>query len=216
MEPAVFIVSAVVVLAGALGVLLARNPVHAALFLVQTLFGVAVLFVLLNATFLAAVQVVVYAGAIVILFLFVIMLMGVDRADDLGIEPIAGQRPLAVVTGASLLGLTLVVMLVAVDGSTGVRAANAALGDAADNTRRLGEALFTDMVYAVELTAILLTVAVVGAVALARRLKGPLQPIPVEAVAAVPADEGAPDLPASQDPSPEGRSPDDTASGDPA
>jgi NADH-quinone oxidoreductase subunit J len=115
-----------------------------------------------------------------------------------------------------LLGLTLVVMLVAVDGSTGVRAANAALGDAADNTRRLGEALFTDMVYAVELTAILLTVAVVGAVALARRLKGPLQPIPVEAVAAVPADEGAPDLPASQDPSPEGRSPDDTASGDPA
>ena len=196
--------------------LLARNPVHAALFLVQTLFGVAVLFVLLNATFLAAVQVVVYAGAIVILFLFVIMLLGVDRADDLGIEPIAGQRPLAVVTGASLLGLTLVVMLVAVDGSTGVRAANAALGDAADNTRRLGEALFTDMVYAVELTAILLTVAVVGAVALARRLKGPLQPIPVEAVAAVPADEGAPDLSASQDPSPEGRSPDDTASGDPA
>jgi NADH-quinone oxidoreductase subunit J len=216
MEPAVFIVSAVVVLSGALGVLLARNPVHAALFLVQTLFGVAVLFVLLNATFLAAVQVVVYAGAIVILFLFVIMLLGVDRADDLGIEPIAGQRPLAVVTGASLLGLTLVVMLVAVDGSTGVPAANAALGDAADNTRRLGEALFTDMVYAVELTAILLTVAVVGAVALARRLKGPLQPIPVEAVAAVPADEGAPDLPASQDPSPEGRSPDDTASGDPA
>ena len=216
MEPAVFIVSAVVVLSGALGVLLARNPVHAALFLVQTLFGVAVLFVLLNATFLAAVQVVVYAGAIVILFLFVIMLLGVDRADDLGIEPIAGQRPLAVVTGASLLGLTLVVMLVAVDGSTGVRAANAALGDAADNTRRLGEALFTDMVYAVELTAILLTVAVVGAVALARRLKGPLQPIPVEAVVAVPADEGAPDLPASQDPSPEGRSPDDTASGDPA
>ena len=216
MEPAVFIVSAVVVLSGALGVLLARNPVHAALFLVQTLFGVAVLFVLLNATFLAAVQVVVYAGAIVILFLFVIMLLGVDRADDLGIEPIAGQRPLAVVTGASLLGLTLVVMLVAVDGSTGVRAANAALGDAADNTRRLGEALFTDMVYAVELTAILLTVAVVGAVALARRLKGPLQPIPVEAVAAAPADEGAPDLPASQDPSPEGRSPDDTASGDPA
>ena len=216
MEPAVFIVSAVVVLSGALGVLLARNPVHAALFLVQTLFGVAVLFVLLNATFLAAVQVVVYAGAIVILFLFVIMLLGVDRADDLGIEPIAGQRPLAVVTGASLLGLTLVVMLVAVDGSTGVRAANAALGDAADNTRRLGEALFTDMVYAVELTAILLTVAVVGAVALARRLKGPLQPIPVEAVAAAPAAEGAPDLPASQDPSPEGRSPDDTASGDPA
>ena len=80
MDAAVFIVSAVGVLSGAVGVLVARNPGHAARFLVQTLFGVAVLFVLLDATFLAAVQVIVYAGAVVILFLFVIMLLGVDRA----------------------------------------------------------------------------------------------------------------------------------------
>ncbi|MBC8196155.1 MAG: NADH-quinone oxidoreductase subunit J [Acidimicrobiia bacterium] len=184
MEVAVFIVSAVVVLSGALGVLLARNPVHAALFLVQTLFGVAVLFVLLDATFLAAVQVMVYAGAIVILFLFVIMLLGVDRADDLGIEPIAGQRPLAAVVGMSLAGLLATVLLVAVDGLTGAPAGTP-IGDAGDNTRRLGEALFTDMVFAVELTAILLTVAVVGAVALARRLSGPMQPLPVVAIAEV-------------------------------
>jgi NADH-quinone oxidoreductase subunit J len=124
----------------------------------------------------------VYAGAIVILFLFVIMLLGVDRADDLGIEPIAGQRPMAAVVGVSLAGLLATVLLVAVDGLTGARGGTP-LGDAGDNTRRLGEALFTDMVFAVELTAILLTVAVVGAVALARRLSGPMQPLPVVAIA---------------------------------
>ena len=63
------------------------------------------------------------------------------------------------------------------------------MGDAGDNTRRLGEALFTDHVFAVELTALLLTVAVVGAVVLVRRLAGPLQPLPVVAVASEPEDE---------------------------
>lgn len=189
MDAAVFIVSAVVVLSGAVGVLVARNPVHAALFLVQTLFGVAVLFVLLDATFLAAVQVIVYAGAVVILFLFVIMLLGVDRAEDLGIEPIVGQRSVAAIVGASMLGLLLTLLLVGVDGPTGARGANATLGGAEDNTRRLGEALFTDHVFAVELTALLLTVAVVGAVVLTRRVRGPLQPLPVAAVAVASDDE---------------------------
>ena len=91
MDAAVFIVCAVMVLSGAFGVLLARNPVHAALFLVQSVFGVAVRFLLLDATFLAAVQGIVYAGAIVILFLFVIMLLGVDRVDDLDVFDGRGQ-----------------------------------------------------------------------------------------------------------------------------
>ncbi|MDE0927631.1 MAG: NADH-quinone oxidoreductase subunit J [Acidimicrobiales bacterium] len=183
MDAAVFLISAVVVLSGAVGVLLARNPIHAALFLVETLFGIAVLFILLDATFLAAVQVVVYAGAIVILFLFVIMLLGVDRADDLGIEPIAGQRPMAAVIGASLLGLTLTTLLISVNGPTGDAGPTAVLGNAETNTRLLGEALFTDHVFAVELTALLLTVAIVGAVVLARRISGPLQPLPGVAIA---------------------------------
>ena len=183
MDATVFLISAVIVLVGALGVLVARNPVHAALFLVQTLFGVAVLFVLQDATFLAAVQVIVYAGAVVILFLFVIMLLGVDRAEDLGVEPIVGQRPLAAVIGASLMGLLLTLLLVATDGPTGARGRTAPLGDGVDNTHRLGEALFTDYVFAVELTALLLTVAVVGAVVLARTVKGALQPLPVVIVA---------------------------------
>ncbi len=83
MELFVFICAAAMVLAGALGVVLRSNPVHAALSLVLTLFGIAVMFVSQQAEFLAAVQVIVYAGAIVVLFLFVIMLLGVDRAENL-------------------------------------------------------------------------------------------------------------------------------------
>ena len=77
-----------------------------------------------------------------------------------------------------MVGLLLTVLLIAVDGPTGRLAATAPLGDAGGNTRRLGEALFTDYVFAVELTALLLTVAVVGAVVLSGRVTGPLQPIP--------------------------------------
>src|ERR1700735_4991915 len=91
----VFAASAAVILVGAIGVVTSRNPVHAALSLVMTLFGVAVLFIEQEADFLAAVQIIVYAGAIVVLFLFVIMFLGVDRAEDTSIEPLAGQRPLA-------------------------------------------------------------------------------------------------------------------------
>ena len=180
MEVTVFIICSVIVLSGALGVLIARNPVHAALFLVETLFGIAVLFIMLDATFLAAVQVVVYAGAIVILFLFVIMLLGVDKAEDLGIEPISGQRPLTIIIGTSILGLVHTTLLISVNGPTGTLAPTP---EPTTNTKNLGEMLFTDHLFAVELTARLLTVAVVGAVSLARRIKGPLQPLPiVEAV----------------------------------
>ena len=142
--------------------------------MVQTLFGAAVLFVLLEATFLAAIQVIVYAGAIVILFVFVITLLGIDRAEDLKVEPIAGQRPLAVVLGASIFGIILTVLIVAVGGPTGVREANTPIGDAADNTRLLGETLFSKQVFSVELTALLLTVAVIGAVVLSARPQKPL------------------------------------------
>ena len=108
MEWAVFIVFAVAALAGAVGVVLSRKPVHAALFLVLTLFCVAVFFVLQEAHFLAAVQVIVYAGAVVILFLFVIMLLGVDESEDLFAEPLRGQRPVAAVAGVALVaGLLL-------------------------------------------------------------------------------------------------------------
>ena len=100
LEYVVFFSAAVMILGGAIGVIALRNPVHAALGLVLTLFGVAVQFVALGAHFVAVVQIIVYAGAIVVLFLFVIMLLGIDSATDLSIEPIKLQRPLAAVMGA--------------------------------------------------------------------------------------------------------------------
>src|SRR5690348_17431645 len=107
MDKLVFAVSALVVLYGAVGVVFSRNPVHSALSLVMTLFGVAVLFVAQEAHFLAAVQVIVYAGAIVVLFLFVIMLVGVDKEENVQAEPLRGQRIAAVVLGIAVLGQVL-------------------------------------------------------------------------------------------------------------
>src|SRR5204863_35030 len=104
MELFVFVVAGAMVLGGAVGVVVRTNPVHAALSLVATLFGIAVLFVAQHADFLAAVQVIVYAGAIVVLFLFVIMLLGVDQSEDLETEPLGGQRPAAIAVGGALLG----------------------------------------------------------------------------------------------------------------
>lgn len=174
MDETVFIVSAVIILVGAIGVVASRNPVHSALFLVQTLFGVAVLFILQDAHFLAAVQVIVYAGAIVILFLFVIMLLGVDKAESLEVEPIAGQRPLAVVIGAALAGIIFSVVLVATDSVTGSRAVDVErmLDNGRSDVDRMGRVLFTEFAFAFEATAALLTIAVVGAVVLTRRVKG--------------------------------------------
>ncbi len=168
MELFVFVISAAIILGGAIGVVAFRNPVHAALSLVATLFGVAVQFVSLEAHLLAAVQVIVYAGAIVVLFLFVIMLLGVDTADSLREDPLPGQRPLAIVGGLALLGLLLAVLLFAENPVTGADAAVAGFGDRA-NVEQLARVLFSDYVFAFEITALLLTIAVVGAVVLARR-----------------------------------------------
>ena len=174
MELAVFIVAGAICLGGAIGVVASRNPVHAALSLVATLFGIAVLFVAQEAHFLAAVQVIVYAGAIVVLFLFVLMLLGVDRAEDLSIEPIAGQRIAAVALGLCVLALPLLA-LASTDGeATGVRAAEGALNridEGASDLTQLGHSLFTTYLFAFEVTSVLLVVAVVAAVVLARRVR---------------------------------------------
>ena len=172
MELFVFVCAAAMCLVGAVGVIVRRNPVHAALSLVLTLFGVAVLFVAQEAHFLAAVQVIVYAGAIVVLFLFVIMLLGVDRAEDLRTEPLVAQRSLAAVVGAGLLALLLTAVIrgndvLAVRGSGLATQLEAEDGDA--NIAQLARSVFGDYVVAFELTSVLLVVAVVGTVLLARR-----------------------------------------------
>jgi NADH-quinone oxidoreductase subunit J len=168
-EMFVFLVAAAICIASSLGVVLFRNPVHNALSLVATLFGVAVLFVAQGAYFLAAIQVIVYAGAIVVLFLFVIMLLGVDRADDVKFEPIPGIRIAAIVVGIALLGMTLMALLGAEDVATGTPSTLAPLDPGVPDINRIGAALFTDYIYAFELTAALLTIAVVGAVMLSRK-----------------------------------------------
>ncbi len=170
METAVFIVCAVIVLAGALGVVLSRNPVHAALSLVGTLFGMAVLFLNLEAHFLAAVQIIVYAGAIVVLFLFVIMLLGVDRLEDLSVEPITGQRALAGLVGVGTFVLVVAFLLTSEIGGLATRVLTLEIADQPFGLRRIADVLFTDYVYAFEATAALLTISVVGAVVMSRRM----------------------------------------------
>jgi NADH-quinone oxidoreductase subunit J len=162
-----FAVAAVICVVGALGVVLARNPVHSALMLVMTLFGVAVLFVEENAQFLAAVQVIVYAGAIVVLFLFVIMLLGVDRKEAIERDPLPAQRPLAIAVG--ILGLVEVLLLARGQWPAGARSVSGALGSPGDNVSLIGKSVFTTYLLAFEVTSALLVVAVVGAVVLARR-----------------------------------------------
>jgi NADH-quinone oxidoreductase subunit J len=169
-----FIVASAIVLLSALGVVLARNPVHSALMLVLTLFGVAVLFVAQQANFLAAVQVIVYAGAIVVLFLFVIMLLGVDQTENIQEEPLRGQRPLVAVL--VLIGIAEFALLARsshwVTGqhqaSGSVQAATHGNPPVSDVTL-LARSIFTRYLLPFEATSVLLVIAVVGAVTLARK-----------------------------------------------
>ena len=154
---------------------LSRNPVHSALWLVGTLLAIAGFFVLQKAYLLSAVQVIVYASAIVVLFLFVIMLLGVDKAEDLRTEPMLRQRYLGPVVGIGVLGLVGAAILVARDRTIvkNVEGLNTLGHDA--NVKQLARSLFSDYVFAFELTSVLLVIAVVGTVLLARRPNKGLQ-----------------------------------------
>ncbi|MGI8751413.1 MAG: NADH-quinone oxidoreductase subunit J family protein [Acidimicrobiales bacterium] len=180
----VFVIGAVLILAGAFGVVLLRNPVHCALMLVVTLFGIAVEFIDQQADFLAAVQIIVYAGAVVILFLFVIMFLGIDRRERIAAEPFRGQKPLAAILGV----ITLVELLVLsrVQHWTGgahslsgplvqqntpaARAAAHAAGPlGGQNIAQLGQSIYTRYLLPFEMTSALLVIAVVATVVLARQ-----------------------------------------------
>jgi NADH-quinone oxidoreductase subunit J len=167
METWIFFVCAAAVLTGALGVLLAHNPVHSALFLLLTLVSIAVLFLQESAALVAIIQIVVYASAIVVLFIFVITLLGVDEHEQFD-EPSPLQRPVAIVAGALLFA-----EIVAVAGRhwvTGAHSTRHALDTTrSGNVKALSTSLFTHFVWAFEITAVLLVIAVVGGVALARR-----------------------------------------------
>jgi NADH-quinone oxidoreductase subunit J len=166
-EFVVFWVLAPIAVLAALAMVLSKNAVHGALFLVVDFFCLAVMYLLLDAQFLFAVQIIVYTGAIMVLFLFVLMLVGVDRSDSL-VETLRGQRPAGV-----LLGLAFAALLGAGVGPAvwdrpahGLAAANGGTGG---NIMGIARLLFTDYVVAFEVTSALLIVAAVGAMVLAHK-----------------------------------------------
>jgi NADH-quinone oxidoreductase subunit J len=172
-EKYVFWPMAVLSLGSAIGMLISRNAVHSALMLVLNFFTLAIFYVLLDAHFLAAAQVIVYAGAIMVLFLFVIMLLGVDREEQLD-ESIRFQRPLVAVFGLAMAGLLVYTLRTAFSGArfTGLARANSP-----GNVEAVGRALYTKYTFPFEVTSILLIVAAIGVMVVARR-RGDEEPPP--------------------------------------
>jgi NADH-quinone oxidoreductase subunit J len=164
-EALLFVVVGLAALAGAVTVVVARNPIHSALGLLATLLAVAVLYVAQLAHLVAAVQIIVYAGAVMTLFLFVIMLIGVDK-DESRKETLPYQR--WIVGGVSIVIIAFAAGLTIFGDFEWVPAATSTVPQATNGTvEAVAEPLFTDWVLAFEATALLLTIAAAGAIALA-------------------------------------------------
>jgi len=163
-ESVVFWVLAPVAVLAALGLVFTRKAVHGALFLALDMICLAILYIVQGAAFLGIVQVVVYTGAVMMLFLFVLMLVGVDASDSL-VETIRGQRwaALLVATGFGVLAVAITLRVTA-DEPVGLDAAN---GDG--NVEGIATLLFSDYVFAFEATSALLITAAVGAMVLTHR-----------------------------------------------
>jgi NADH-quinone oxidoreductase subunit J len=166
-ETILFVVAALAALAGAVTVVLARNPIYSAIGLLGTLFSVAVLYVVQLAHLVAAVQVIVYAGAVMTLFLFVIMLIGVDKEENREETLPVQRRWVGAVAGVIILFAAGVALF---GDFAWVPAATDAVDQEATNgtVQAIAEPLFTDWVLAFEATALLLTIAAAGAVVLAQ------------------------------------------------
>ena len=151
---------AFIVVGSAVGLVLKRNPIHGALYLVVNLGGIAALYLTLGAEFLAAAQVIVYAGAIMVLFVFAIMVL-IPGKDETGPDPRRRYRLLALPVGLALLAeLTLIVL----------RRGGAPRGPGAPGgVEAMGRLLFTDYLFPFELTSVLLLAAMVGVMLLAKR-----------------------------------------------
>ncbi len=163
-EAVTFWVLGAAALIGALGVVMAVNAVYSAMFLATTMMILAVFYMVQDALFLGVVQVVVYTGAVMMLFLFVLMLIGVDSAESLK-ETLHGQRVAAVVTGVGF-GILLVGAIghVSTGSFVGLTVANAN-----GNVEGLAALIFSRYLWAFELTSALLITAAVGAMVLAHR-----------------------------------------------
>ena len=165
-NPLIFIFLAVIAIVAALGMLFSRNAIHSALFLVLNFATIAVFYIVLNAPFIAMVQVTVYAGAIVVLFLFVIMLLGAEqlRALDVVDGGDRWQRILAGVLAVALVGVTFITLLQA-----DVPGGEIPMIDS--SPAALGLALFEGYILPFELTGVLLLAAMIGVVVLGKSKK---------------------------------------------
>jgi NADH-quinone oxidoreductase subunit J len=166
-EPILFVLMAVTALAGAVTVVLARNPIYSAMGLLGTLFSVGVLYVAQLAHLVAAVQIIVYAGAVMTLFLFVIMLVGVDKEENRE-ENLPRQRVYVGILAGVVVVFAAVVTFIGdfdwVSGATTPTDPQLTNG----TVQAIAEPLFTDWVLAFEATALLLTIAAAGTVVLAQ------------------------------------------------
>jgi NADH-quinone oxidoreductase subunit J len=168
-EAIVFYSLAAFILGFGVLVVTARNTVHSVLFLVANFLCVAVVYVALNAEFLAVIQVLVYAGGIVVLYLFVVMLVNLKRAPEAQIDPRRRSRLGFAAGVAVLVELSAILVYSAARQTSVVLPASQAARTAAGNTERVGLLLYTDYLVPFEVASMLLLVAMIGAIVLARK-----------------------------------------------
>jgi NADH-quinone oxidoreductase subunit J len=166
LDNVVFWVFAPISIASAIAVLLQRNAVHAALFLIVNFFTISVFYLVLGASFLFAVQIIVYAGAIMVLFLFVIMLLGVDRDEPL-MERLRGQRTIAIALGVGIVLELFFAIRAGVGFSTRAPSNFDDVANAGGNAVALSRVLFRDYFFPFEVTSVLLIIAAVAVMVLA-------------------------------------------------
>jgi NADH-quinone oxidoreductase subunit J len=179
---AVFAITFIMALGCSIAMVFSPNAVHVALFLVGTQVALAVAFLLQGAFFDAVIQIIIYAGAIMVLFLFVIMLLGVDRREML-VEPLPYQRPLAVGLGTLLAAEVLYIAWRGVSliaGGGNGAAAIEAINHSPGNVQGVARVLFSRYALPFEATSVLLVVAIVGVMVLARRITAAAQAPPDE------------------------------------
>jgi len=152
--------------------LLQRKAVHSALLLIVNFFTLAVFFLVLGSPFLFVVQIIVYAGAIMVLFLFVIMLLGVDQNESL-VERIRGQRPVALLLAAGLVAEVVLAVRLGVGISTRAAPNFDQVANKGGNVQALAKVLFNGFFFPFEVTSVLLIVAAVGAMVMTRRSTRP-------------------------------------------
>jgi NADH-quinone oxidoreductase subunit J len=167
-----FALCAVACLAGAIITVSAQNPIRGAMGLLTTIFGIAGLFLILQAEFLTAIQLIVYAGAVVVLFVFVLMLLGADARAPAR----SGRSGASRAFGGGLFALISIFALISVGGGEAKLTKFGPVAESHGSVEAVGREIFTKGIFAFELASALLIVAVIGAIAVARSRQGAVRP----------------------------------------